>query len=246
VPEVYNTQEWEVSGTLIIVRFFVTVNPEIHSSWKNVLDVEFAAPYFMELKQFLEKEQNEYVLYPQGSKIFSAFNCTPFNEVRVVILGQDPYHGPGQANGLCFSVNDGVKFPPSLANIFKELRDDIGCEIPLSGNLEAWAKQGVFLLNATLTVRQSTPGSHQKKGWEQFTDGVIKKISEGRENVVFLLWGNYAKAKKELIDLNKHLVLEAAHPSPLARGAFFGSKHFSKTNIFLRENGLKQINWCLD
>jgi uracil-DNA glycosylase len=221
------------------------INPEIHESWKAPLKEEFNKDYFQSLKSFLVEEKKNCVIYPPGKLIFSAFNQTPFDHIKVVILGQDPYHGPGQANGFCFSVNDGVRFPPSLQNIFKEVREDCGCEIPLSGNLEGWAKQGVFLLNATLTVRQNTPGSHQNKGWEQFTDSVIKLISEKKEHIVFMLWGNYARAKSQLIDHKKHLVLEAAHPSPLARGAFFGSKHFSKANAYLRQHHIEEINWCL-
>lgn len=221
------------------------INPKIHDSWKALLLEEFQKEYFIQLKQFLVEEKSKYVVYPPSNLIFSAFNFTPFDEVKVVILGQDPYHGQGQANGFCFSVNDGVSMPPSLKNIFKEVMEDGGCAMPLTGNLEHWAKQGVFLLNATLTVRQNTAGSHQKKGWEPFTDAVIKLISDKKENMVFLLWGNYARAKKELIDCKKHLVLEAAHPSPLARGAFFGSKHFSKTNAFLKSKGKEEINWCV-
>lgn len=220
--------------------------PKIEESWLNVLRPEFEKTYFSDLKTFLEGEKKQYTIYPPGNRIFAAFDYTPFNGVEVVILGQDPYHGPGQANGLCFSVSDGVRQPPSLVNIFKELKTDVGCDIPLSGNLEKWAKQGVFLLNATLTVRANTAGSHQNKGWEVFTDSVIKTLSDKKENLVFLLWGNYAKAKAELIDANKHLVLTAAHPSPLARGAFFGCKHFSKTNEYLNSKGKKPINWCLD
>ena len=218
---------------------------QIHNSWKTRLANEFENHYFVKLKQFLLEEQSKHVIYPPENLIFSAFNFTPFDDVKVVILGQDPYHGPGQANGFCFSVNDGMRLPPSLKNIFKELNTDGGCEIPLSGNLEPWAKQGVFLLNATLTVRKETAGSHQKKGWEPFTDSVIKLISAEKQNVVFLLWGNYAKAKAELIDANKHLILQAAHPSPLARGAFFGSKPFSQTNAYLKQHGKKEIDWCL-
>lgn len=221
------------------------IDPQIHESWKEQLKEEFGKDYFSNLKNFLVEEKKNNVIYPPGKLIFSAFNFTPFEEVKVVIIGQDPYHGQGQANGFCFSVNDGVRFPPSLVNIFKEVKDDCGCEIPLSGNLEGWAKQGVFLLNATLTVRQNTAGSHQNKGWEQFTDAVIKLVSEKREHVVFMLWGNYAKAKAQLIDSSKHLVLEAAHPSPLARGAFFGCKHFSKANAYLKSMGREEINWCL-
>jgi uracil-DNA glycosylase len=218
----------------------------IHESWKDVLAVEFEKGYFQKLKQFLEKEKSSnQTIYPPEDYIFSAFNYTPFYQIKVVLLGQDPYHGSGQANGYCFSVNDGVRFPPSLINIFKELKTDIGCDLPISGNLERWAKQGVFLLNATLTVRANVAGSHQNKGWEELTDAVIKIISEKRENIVFLLWGNYAKAKAHLIDNEKHFILQAAHPSPLARGAFFGCKHFSKTNVFLQEKGLTPIDWCL-
>jgi len=222
------------------------IAPKLEEGWLNVLKPEFEKPYFSDLKSFLVKEREQFTVYPPGNRIFAAFDYTPFEEVEVVILGQDPYHGPGQANGLCFSVSDGVRQPPSLVNIFKELKTDVGCDIPLSGNLEKWAKQGVFLLNATLTVRANTAGSHQNKGWEQFTDSVIKTLSDKKENLVFLLWGNYAKAKAELIDANKHLVLTAAHPSPLARGAFFGCKHFSKTNEYLGAKGKKPINWCLD
>lgn len=221
------------------------IDPQIHESWKLRLGAEFQKDYFKTLKQFIVDEKSKHVVYPPSNYIFSAFNFTPFDDVNVVILGQDPYHAAGQANGFCFSVNDGVRLPPSLVNIFKELKTDCGCNIPMSGNLEAWAKQGVFLLNATLTVRENTAGSHQKKGWEQFTDSVIQLISKEKEHVVFLLWGNYARAKAQLIDAKKHFVLEAAHPSPLARGAFFGCKHFSKTNAYLMAHGKKEINWCL-
>lgn len=218
---------------------------KIHDSWFTVLKEEFQKEYFQNLTQFIEHEKTCNVVYPPGDLVFSAFNFTTFDEIKVVIIGQDPYHGHGQANGFCFSVNDGVRFPPSLLNIFKEVKADIGCEFPISGNLEGWARQGVFLLNATLTVRANTAGSHQNKGWEQFTDAVIKLISDKKENVVFMLWGNFAKAKSALIDANKHLILEAAHPSPLARGAFFGCKHFSKANKFLLEKGITAIDWCL-
>lgn len=218
---------------------------QIHESWLNVLKDEFNQPYFHSLKDFLTQEKHQFQVFPPGKRIFAAFDQTPFDQVKVVILGQDPYHGEGQANGLCFSVNDGVKMPPSLVNIFKELKTDIGCEIPFSGNLEPWAQQGVFLLNATLTVRANQAGSHQNKGWETFTDRVIQILSDKKEHLIFLLWGNYAKAKTELIDQEKHLVLTAAHPSPLARGAFFGSKHFSKTNEYLISKKQKTINWCL-
>lgn len=219
--------------------------PEIHESWREVLNEEFQKEYFLNLKQFLEEEKSCHTIYPSEKLIFSAFNFTPFDEIKVVIIGQDPYHGHGQANGFCFSVNDGVRFPPSLLNIFKEVKSDIGCEFPTSGNLEGWARQGVFLLNATLTVRANTAGSHQNKGWERLTDTVIKIISERKENIVFMLWGNYAKVKAGLIDTEKHFVLEAAHPSPLARGAFFGCRHFSKANAFLSAKGIKEIDWCL-
>ncbi len=221
------------------------IDPEIHDSWKALFSEEFQKDYFSNLKKFLEGEKRKYVIFPPEKFIFSAFNHTPFNNIKVVIIGQDPYHGPGQANGFCFSVNEGVKCPPSLNNIFKEIKTDVGCAIPLSGNLEGWARQGVFLLNATLTVRQNDPGSHQKKGWEQFTDTVIKYISERSSHVVFMLWGNFARSKASLIDSNKHCVLEAAHPSPLARGAFFNSKHFSQANKYLKDNGKPEIDWCL-
>jgi uracil-DNA glycosylase len=218
---------------------------KIEKGWLESINEEFTKPYFNDLRNFLLDERGKYMVYPPGNRIFAAFDLTPFDEVKVVILGQDPYHGEGQAHGLCFSVNDGVRPPPSLVNIFKELETDMGCSRPKSGNLEAWAKQGVLLLNATLTVRANTAGSHQNKGWELFTDVVIKTLSDKKENIVFLLWGNYAKAKTTLIDANKHLVLTAAHPSPLARGAFFGCKHFSKTNEFLKRKGIKEIQWCL-
>ena len=196
-------------------------NINIDASWKAILKDEFAAPYFSKLKEFLIEEKKLYNVYPPGNRIFAAFNHTPFDKVKVVIIGQDPYHGPGQANGLCFSVSDSVKKPPSLVNIFKELQTDLGIPIPQSGNLEPWADQGILLLNATLTVRANHPGSHQKKGWEQFTDAVIHKISEQKKGVVFILWGKYAQTKEALIDTNKHFILKAAHPSPLAGGAFF-------------------------
>jgi uracil-DNA glycosylase len=221
------------------------VSPKIEEGWLRALNEEFGKGYFEELKKFILDERLKCEVYPPANRIFAAFDQTPFDKVKAVILGQDPYHGPGQANGLCFSVSDGIRQPPSLMNIFKELRDDLGCEIPKSGNLEAWAHQGVFLLNATLTVRANTAGSHQNKGWELFTDAVIKTLSDQKEDLVFLLWGNYAKAKATLIDANKHLILTAAHPSPLARGAFFGCRHFSKTNEYLRSKGIGEVNWCL-
>jgi len=220
------------------------MKPQIEESWLKVLSAEFEQPYFANLKAFLLEEKRQHVVYPPGSLIFNAFARTPFFNVKVVILGQDPYHGKGQAHGLCFSVPDGEKPPPSLVNIYKEIHNDLDIEPPSSGNLEGWADQGVFLLNATLTVRASSPASHQNRGWEQFTDKVIKTLSSARENLVFLLWGNYARAKKSLIDTQKHFVLEAPHPSPFSvHSGFFGCKHFSKANEFLREKGIKEIDW---
>lgn len=216
----------------------------IEDSWYDQLKNEFDKDYFLKLKDFLVEERKTHTVYPPGSQIFSAFNFTPFDKVKVVILGQDPYHGPGQAHGLCFSVPYGVKPPPSLVNIYKELKTDVGFSIPSHGNLEAWAKQGVLLLNATLTVRANTAGSHQNKGWEIFTDKVISTISQNRENVVFVLWGRYAQAKEVLVDKSKHYILKAAHPSPLsAFNGFFGCKHFSKINDFLTQKAIEPINW---
>ncbi|MGQ0829837.1 MAG: uracil-DNA glycosylase [Bacteroidota bacterium] len=222
------------------------VNITIHESWKNKLYDQFTAPYFLQLKEFLVNEKQQFMVFPPGKQIFAAFDHTPFENTKVVIIGQDPYHGPGQANGLCFSVSPGIAKPPSLANIFKELEVDLGIPIPQSGDLEPWADQGVLLLNATLTVRANQAGSHQKKGWEQFTDSVIRTISEQKKGVVFLLWGRFAHTKEELIDKNKHFILKAAHPSPLARGAFFGCKHFSKTNEILKQQGLTPIDWRIE
>lgn len=217
-------------------------NLDLH--WNELLKAEFEKDYFIKLSQAVNQAYQSKIVYPPAKLVFNAFNLCKFNEVKVVIIGQDPYHGEGQANGLCFSVNDGIRQPPSLQNIFKELKTDIpGFEIPQSGNLERWAKQGVLMLNAVLTVEASLPGSHKSFGWEYFTDAVIKLISDKKEHLVFLLWGNYAIGKSPLINANKHLVLTAAHPSPLARGAFFGCKHFSKTNQYLRENNLPVINW---
>jgi uracil-DNA glycosylase len=217
---------------------------KIAPSWKKYLSNEFNADYFRQLIDFVRAEYQTQTVYPPGREIFRAFDCADFEDVRVVIIGQDPYHGPGQANGLCFSVRDGVTFPPSLRNIFKEIQKDLDKPIPKSGDLERWAQQGVLLLNATLTVRASAAGSHQNKGWEQFTDAVIKAISDNKTNVVFLLWGAYAQKKGEIIDRNKHLVLMSAHPSPFsADRGFFGNKHFSKTNEYLKSKGLKEIEW---
>jgi uracil-DNA glycosylase len=219
---------------------------EIHidPSWKKELTAEFEKPYFTTLETKVRAAYKDGPVFPHAADIFNAFNLCPFSKVRVVILGQDPYHGTKQAHGLSFSVPEGVKIPPSLKNIYKEIQADIGTPLPASGNLERWAKEGVLLLNATLTVLPGLPGSHQKIGWETFTDAVIKKISDEKEGVVFLLWGRFAQAKKALIDTEKHLVLEAAHPSPFsAHHGFFGCKHFSKTNSYLKERGQSPINW---
>lgn len=220
---------------------------KIEEQWKRVLSDEFNKPYFRDLAAYLHKEKDSgAVIYPPGSLIFNAFALTPFNDVKVVILGQDPYHNPGQAHGLSFSVPDGVALPPSLKNIYKEIESDLGISMQgKNGNLTGWAKQGVFLLNAILTVRAYTAASHSKIGWTTFTDSVIKAISDNKEGVVFMLWGNFARSKKALIDTSKHLVLEAAHPSPLAGGAFFGCRHFSKCNEFLKSRGLSPIDWRL-
>ncbi len=218
---------------------------KIEDSWKKELKQEFEKPYFENLISFVKTEYANGIVYPPGKLIFNAFNACPFEECKVVILGQDPYHGPGQANGLCFSVNDGIQKPPSLQNIFKEIRDDIGHPVPVSGNLERWAHQGVLLLNATLTVRNGQAGSHQKQGWEQFTDAVIRCLSEKKEGLVFLLWGRFAQEKGRIINESRHYVLKSIHPSPLAakNGGWFGNKHFSKTNEYLKNKGLEPINW---
>lgn len=217
---------------------------KIHDSWKKILKDEFRKPYFEELTQFVKGEYANTTVYPEGKNIFRAFERCPFDHVKVIILGQDPYHGPGQANGLCFSVNDDVRHPPSLKNIFKEISDDLQIPTPESGNLDRWADQGVLLLNATLTVRAHQAGSHQKKGWEEFTDAVVKKLNEEKENLVFLLWGNYAKNKGAIIYRNKHHILTSPHPSPFsAHSGFFGCKHFSKTNHYLNSIGKSPINW---
>jgi uracil-DNA glycosylase len=217
---------------------------KIAESWKVRLAEEFSKNYFLELVDFVKTEYSNHIVFPKGQQIFSAFNRCSFDDLKVVIIGQDPYHGDGQANGLCFSVNDGTKMPPSLVNIFKEIKEDVGKEFPASGNLERWASQGVLLLNATLTVRAQNPGSHQNKGWELFTDAVIKTISDQKEGVVFLLWGAYAQRKGEIIDGNKHKILSSAHPSPFAANrGFFGNKHFSLTNTYLENKGLQPIDW---
>lgn len=213
-------------------------------SWKERLSAEFTKPYFQELTSFVRQEYSAHTVFPPGKEIFRAFDKCDFDKVKVVIIGQDPYHGPGQANGLCFSVRERVKIPPSLINIYKEIKNDLGKPFPVSGELERWAEQGVLLLNATLTVRASSPGSHQKKGWEIFTDAVIKTVSDEKENVVFILWGAYAQKKGEVIDRSKHHVIMSPHPSPFsADRGFFGSKPFSKTNAFLKSKGLIEIDW---
>lgn len=218
---------------------------KIEPTWQAQLKNEFEKVYFKNLVEFVKSEYHLNTCYPPGNQIFSAFNHTPYSEVKVVIIGQDPYHGPGQAHELCFSVPESIPQPPSLLNIFKEIKEDLQKPIPQSGNLERWADQGVLLLNATLTVRAHQAGSHQNKGWEDFTDSVISKLSESREGLVFLLWGGYAKKKGSVINRNKHLVMTSGHPSPLSanRGLWFGNKHFSKTNEYLLSKGLKEINW---
>lgn len=222
----------------------MAVNVKIEDSWKALLQEEFDKTYFAELTRFVREEYSSHTIYPPGKLIFNAFNLCPFHKVKVVLLGQDPYHEPGQAHGLCFSVNDGIPFPPSLNNIFKEIQDDIGTPVPESGNLTRWAEQGVLLLNSTLTVREHYAGSHQKRGWEVFTDAVIRIISEKADNVVFILWGSYAQSKAQLIDSKRHLVLKSAHPSPLsAYRGFFGNHHFSITNDYLKKFNKQPIVW---
>ena len=218
-------------------------NVKIEKSWKNELRDEFLSPYFLQIKENLINAKKNEVVFPPSELIFNAFNITPFDEVKVVILGQDPYHGLNQAMGLSFSVPKGVKIPPSLINIFKELQMEFGYEIPKNGDLTNWAKQGVLLLNSSLSVAANKPNSHSKFGWQIFTDSVIKILSQKRQNLVFMLWGNYAKAKANLIDENRHLVLKAAHPSPLAGGAFFGCKHFKKCNEYLKSHNKNEIDW---
>lgn len=217
----------------------------IDPSWKQVLQEEFDKPYFKQLTEFVKSEYATHECFPPGNQIFSAFNHTPFSEVKVVIIGQDPYHGFGQSHGLCFSVREKVTIPPSLRNIFREINEDLGSDVPNSGDLTRWADQGVLLLNATMTVRAHEAGSHQKKGWEKFTDAVIEKLSKEREGLVFMLWGGPAKKKGSKVDASRHLILESGHPSPLAanRGYWFGNKHFSKANAFLKEANKKPIEW---
>jgi uracil-DNA glycosylase len=221
------------------------MNVNIHQSWKPYLQKEFDKPYFKDLAAFVKQEYKKHKCFPPGKQIFNAFEHCHFNDVKVVIIGQDPYHGIGQAHGLCFSVADGVIHPPSLKNIFKEIEQDLNIPYPQSGNLERWANQGVLLLNATLTVRAHQAGSHQKKGWEKFTDSVISCISKHKNNVVFLLWGGYAKTKATIINKEAHSILTSGHPSPLSanRGFWFGNKHFSKTNSLLEQAGLKSVEW---
>lgn len=217
---------------------------QIEQSWKNVLKDEFEKEYFNELTMFVKDEYRSKTIYPPGKEIFAAFDHCTFDKLKVMIIGQDPYHGPGQANGLCFSVKKGVRKPPSLQNIYKEIYSDTGKPIPTDGDLTYWADQGILLLNATLTVRAHSPGSHQKKGWEKFTDRVIEIVSHEKENIVFILWGAFAQKKEELIDASKHYILKSAHPSPFsADRGFFGNKHFSKTNQFLEKVGKKTIEW---
>ncbi|HXH18907.1 MAG TPA: uracil-DNA glycosylase [Chitinophagales bacterium] len=221
--------------------------PQIEPSWKEILDEEFQKPYFRQIKMTLVEEKKKgFTIYPPGPLIFNAFNLTPFDEVKVVILGQDPYHGKGQAHGLCFSVPQGIAPPPSLVNIFKELHDDLGVPLPNHGNLEKWARQGVFLLNAILTVRDGEPASHSKIGWQDFTNSVINKLSTLRAGIVFLLWGKFAQEKEILIDGSRHHILKAAHPSPYSASGFFGCRHFSATNKILQHEGYNPIDWKLD
>ena len=220
------------------------MNVKIEDSWKEQLAEEFEKDYFARLTDFVREEYKTGTIYPPGRLIFNAFNLCPFNQTKVVIIGQDPYHGPGQAHGLCFSVNEGIAFPPSLQNIFKEIQSDLGKPIPTNGDLTRWANQGVLLLNATLTVRAHQAGSHQRHGWEEFTDSAIRILAEKRENLVFILWGAYAQKKGAFINRDKHLVLTSAHPSPLsAYNGFFGNKHFSRANEYLISHGITPINW---
>ena len=216
----------------------------IGNSWDDILADEFKKEYYLKLREFLKYEYSHFTVYPDMHDIFNSLKYTPYENVKAVIIGQDPYHGPGQAHGLCFSVNDGVPFPPSLQNIFKEIHDDLGTPIPATGNLTRWAEQGVLMLNATLTVRAHQAGSHQRKGWEEFTDAAIRALAEKRKHLVFILWGSYAQKKGAFIDRNKHLVLTSVHPSPLsAYNGFFGNKHFSRTNDYLKTHGKTEIAW---
>ena len=225
----------------------IKIDPKIDKSWKIILKDEFSKDYFYTLKKFLIEEQKQYKVFPKNKDIFTAYNTTKFEDVKVVIIGQDPYHGDNQAHGLAFSVLDGTKFPPSLINIFKELSDDIGCKTPTTGNLIEWSKQGVFLINTVLTVRAHNASSHKDIGWEYFTDATISAINKHLQNIVFILWGKPAQMKEKLIDNSKHLILKAPHPSPLSsyRG-FFGSKPFSSTNSYLKAHNKKEISWCLN
>lgn len=228
-----------------VLNLHIIMNVNIEQSWKDHLGEEFEKQYFVDLTEFVRSEYLRTTCYPPGKLIFNAFNLCPFDKVKVVIIGQDPYHEPGQAHGLSFSVADGVAFPPSLQNIFKEIQMDTGAPIPSSGNLTRWAEQGVLLLNATLTVRAHQAASHQRKGWEQFTDAAIKALSSERENLVFILWGGYARSKAQLIDTSRHLILQSVHPSPLSanRGGWFGNHHFSRCNEYLRSHGIEEIKW---
>ncbi len=220
------------------------MNVKIEPTWKKVLTPEFEKPYFKTLTDFVREEYSKGICYPPAAQIFNAFDLCPFDKVKVVIIGQDPYHEPGQAQGLCFSVNDGITIPPSLVNIYKEIKDDLGINPPSTGNLQRWAEQGVLLLNATLTVRIHQAGSHQRRGWETFTDAAIRLLAEQREHIVFILWGSYAQSKAQMIDPSKHLILKSVHPSPLsAHRGFFGNHHFSLTNDYLVKNGMTPINW---
>lgn len=238
----------------ILPRFFLNlppmskINPKLSDSWMKILSEEFEKPSYLSLKEFLENEvRTGQIIYPSGSKIFAALNCTSFESVKVIIIGQDPYHNPGQAEGLSFSVPIGQKIPPSLQNIFKELKKDLQIAIPSHGNLQKWADQGVLLLNATLTVRENQPGSHQKKGWENFTDAIMRELSFRKTGLIFVLWGKFAEVKENLIDTTKHFILKAAHPSPFSvnRG-FYGCKHFSKINELLIDQNKKAIDWNIE
>ncbi|MCO6357419.1 uracil-DNA glycosylase [Roseivirga pacifica] len=217
---------------------------KIEESWQNALKEEFEKPYFNALTDFVKSEYSKHTIYPKGKDIFRAFDKCSFDKVKVVILGQDPYHGPGQANGLCFSVHEGVPFPPSLVNIFKEIKEDLGKDMPPNGSLDRWAEQGVLLLNATLTVRAHQAGSHQNKGWETFTDAVVKKLATEKQGLVYMLWGSYAQKKASIVNKQENLVLKSPHPSPLsAYRGFFGSKHFSQANAYLKELGKEEVEW---